>query len=85
MQQAFGYSPLKAGFAYVPLAFSVAAGAGIASGLVTKMAARPVVMMGLTLTVAGLLLMWRAPPTAATWSTCWPRSSCSASAAAWSS
>ncbi|MFE2053836.1 MFS transporter [Streptomyces sp. NPDC059459] len=61
MQQAFGYSPLKAGFAYVPLAFSVAAGAGIASGLVTKMAARPVVMLGLTLTVAGLLLMWRAP------------------------
>ncbi|AKZ53220.1 putative antibiotic antiporter [Streptomyces ambofaciens ATCC 23877] len=61
MQQAFGYSPLKAGFAYVPLAFSVAAGAGIASAMVTKMAARPVVMMGLTLTVAGLLLMWRAP------------------------
>ncbi|MFF8096995.1 MFS transporter [Streptomyces sp. NPDC016675] len=61
MQQAFGYSPLKAGFAYVPLAFSVAAGAGIASALVTKMAARPVVMLGLTLTVAGLLLMWRAP------------------------
>ncbi|WP_254405275.1 MFS transporter [Streptomyces sp. AC627_RSS907] len=61
MQQAFGYSPLKAGFAYVPLAVSVAAGAGIASGLVTKIAARPVVMMGLTLTIAGLLLMWRAP------------------------
>lgn len=61
MQHAFGYSPLKAGFAYVPLAISVAVGAGIASGLVTKMAARPVVMMGLTLTVAGLLLLWRAP------------------------
>lgn len=61
MQDAFGYSPLKAGFAYVPLAVSVAAGAGIASGLVTKVAARTVVMTGLFLTVTGLLLMWRAP------------------------
>ncbi len=45
----------------MPLAVAVAAGAGIASDLVTKMAARPVVMIGLALTVAGLLLMWRAP------------------------
>ncbi|WP_436777353.1 MFS transporter [Yinghuangia sp. YIM S09857] len=61
MQQAFGYSPLKAGFAYVPLAVSVAVGAGVASGLVTRIAARTVVMTGLGLTIAGLLLMWRAP------------------------
>ena len=61
MQDVYGYSPLKAGFAYVPLAVSVAVGAGIASGMVTKMAARPVVIMGLGLTVAGLLLMYRAP------------------------
>ncbi|MFC8001210.1 MULTISPECIES: MFS transporter [Streptomyces] len=61
MQDVFGYSPLKAGFAYVPLAFSVAAGAGIASGLVAKVAARSVVAMGLVLTVTGLVLLWRAP------------------------
>jgi Major Facilitator Superfamily len=42
MQRVYGYTPIKAGFAYVPLAVCVAAGAGIASGLVTKMAARPV-------------------------------------------
>ncbi|MCF3131250.1 MFS transporter [Streptomyces olivochromogenes] len=61
MQDVYDYSPLKAGFAYVPLAVSVAVGAGIASGMVTKMAARPVVMMGLALTVGGLLLMVHAP------------------------
>ncbi|MCT2593085.1 MFS transporter [Streptomyces sp. N2-109] len=61
MQDVYQYSPLKAGFAYVPLAFCVAAGAGIASGMVTKIAPRPVVMVGLALTVTGLLLLWRAP------------------------
>lgn len=61
MQQVYGYSPMKAGFAYVPLAVSVAAGAGIASGLITRMAARPVLVTGLMVTITGLLLLWRAP------------------------
>ncbi|MGP3974060.1 MFS transporter [Streptomyces sp. 8N114] len=61
MQQVYGYSPMKAGFAYVPLAVAVAAGAGIASGLITKVAARPVLITGLMVGVAGLLLLWRAP------------------------
>jgi len=61
MQQVYGYSPMRAGFAYVPLAVSVAAGAGIASSLITKMAARPVLITGLVITVTGLLLIWRAP------------------------
>ncbi|WP_431043134.1 MFS transporter [Streptomyces sp. P1-3] len=61
MQYVYGYAPMKAGFAYVPLAVSVAVGAGIASGLITKVAARPVLIAGLALTVTGLLLMWRAP------------------------
>ncbi|MYW03992.1 MFS transporter [Streptomyces sp. SID3343] len=61
MQQVYGYSPTKAGFAYVPLAVAVAVGAGVASGLITKVAARPVLIAGLALTIAGLLLMWRAP------------------------
>ncbi|WHM36687.1 MFS transporter [Streptomyces sp. BPTC-684] len=59
MQQAFGYSPMKAGFAYVPLALAVAFGAGAASGMITKMAARPVLAVGLTLTTSGLLILWR--------------------------
>lgn len=61
MQQAHGYSPIKAGFAYVPLAVAVAAGAGIASNLMSKVSARAVLLAGLVLTVGGLLALWRAP------------------------
>ena len=61
MQQVYGLSPMKAGFAYVPLAFCVATGAWLASVLITHLAARPVLISGLVATVAGLLLIWRAP------------------------
>jgi EmrB/QacA subfamily drug resistance transporter len=61
MQEVYGYAPLKAGFAYVPLAVAVAVGAGIASTLVTRIAARRVLVAGLVVSVGGLLLMWRAP------------------------
>jgi EmrB/QacA subfamily drug resistance transporter len=61
MQQVWGYSPVRAGFAYVPLAVTVALGAWIASSLINKMAARSLVIAGLTITVGGLLLLWRAP------------------------
>lgn len=61
MQHVYGYPALKAGLAYVPLAVCVAAGAGLASFMITKTAARPVLIAGLVITVAGLLLLWRAP------------------------
>jgi EmrB/QacA subfamily drug resistance transporter len=61
MQQAYGYSPVEAGFVYLPLAVCVAAGAGIASGLIAKVAARPVLIAGLAITIVGLLLLRRAP------------------------
>jgi EmrB/QacA subfamily drug resistance transporter len=61
MQDAFGYSPMRAGFAYVPLAVCSAFGAGIASGLIAKRPARPLLIAGLALMVAGLMLLWRAP------------------------
>ena len=61
MQQVYGYSPTRAGFAYVPLAVAVVAGAGIASGMITKLAARPVLIAGMVVMIAGLLLLWRAP------------------------
>jgi predicted MFS family arabinose efflux permease len=61
MQHVYGYSPMKAGFSYLPLAVCVAAGAGIASVVITKIAARPVLITGLVMTVAGLLLLRQAP------------------------
>jgi predicted MFS family arabinose efflux permease len=64
MQQVYGYSPMKAGFAYVPLAVCVATGAGVTSALITRMAARPVLIAGLVITVIGLPLLRRAPASA---------------------
>ncbi|MEU2236535.1 MULTISPECIES: MFS transporter [Streptomyces] len=61
MQQVYGYSPTRAGLAYVPLAIVVSVGAGLASNLVTKVAAKPVLLIGLSLTSVGLFLLWRAP------------------------
>ncbi|MGW2468831.1 MFS transporter [Streptomyces bauhiniae] len=65
MQQVLGYSPLRTGLAYVPLAVIVAVGAGVASQLVTKVAAKPSLSAGLALTAAGMFLLWRAPSDAA--------------------
>lgn len=59
MQQVLGYDPLKTGMAYVPLALMTAVGAGVASQLVTKTAAKPVLMTGLLLGAVGLFLMSR--------------------------
>ncbi|MQY04851.1 MFS transporter [Actinomadura macrotermitis] len=61
MQQVLDYSPLKTGLAYVPLAVIVAVGAGISSQLVTKVAAKPVLLAGLALTATGMALLWQAP------------------------
>jgi EmrB/QacA subfamily drug resistance transporter len=61
MQQVLGYSPIRTGMAYVPLALIVSVGAGVATQLVTKAPAKPVLMAGLLMSAAGLLLLARAP------------------------
>jgi EmrB/QacA subfamily drug resistance transporter len=61
MQQVLGYSPLRTGLAYVPLAVVVAVGAGIASNAVGKLPAKAVLAAGLLLVGSGLILMARMP------------------------
>jgi EmrB/QacA subfamily drug resistance transporter len=61
MQQVLNYSPITTGLAYVPIAVSVSVGAGVSQGLVTKVAAKPVLIAGLVLATVGLLLLWRVP------------------------
>ncbi|MET8154537.1 MFS transporter [Actinoplanes sp. NPDC049668] len=61
MQQVLDYSPVEAGLAYVPLAIIVSVGAGLAANLVTKVAAKPVLIVGLTLAAIGMLMLWRLP------------------------
>ncbi|MGC1166714.1 MAG: MFS transporter [Solirubrobacterales bacterium] len=55
MQQVLGYSAIHAGLSYLPLALTIMASAGIASGLVTKVGYKPVLATGLLFIVAGLL------------------------------
>jgi EmrB/QacA subfamily drug resistance transporter len=60
MQQVLDYSPIKTGLAYVPLAVMAGVAAGIASTLVTKTAAKPVLLVGLLFCATGLFLLSRA-------------------------
>jgi predicted MFS family arabinose efflux permease len=55
MQQVLGYSPIKAGLSYLPLAISIILSAGIASGLVTKVGFKPILATGMGLIALGLL------------------------------
>jgi EmrB/QacA subfamily drug resistance transporter len=55
MQQILGFDALEAGLAYLPLALSIIVAAGVASQLVTRIGARPVLVGGLTMVFAGLV------------------------------
>src|SRR5919206_3666563 len=55
MQQVLGYDALKAGVAYLPLAFGIIVSAGAASTLVTRFGFKPVLIAGLLLTAGGLI------------------------------
>jgi EmrB/QacA subfamily drug resistance transporter len=55
MQQILGFDALQAGLAYLPLAVSIVVAAGVASQLVTRLGARPVLVGGLVLVAAGLV------------------------------
>ncbi|HET9082568.1 MAG TPA: MFS transporter [Trebonia sp.] len=61
MQQILGYSPMRTGLAYVPLAVVVAVGAGIASNAIAKVPARAILALGLLLAAGGLALMAQMP------------------------
>jgi MFS family permease len=54
MQQVLGYDPLKAGLAYLPLAGLIILSAGGASQLVARFGFKPVLIVGLLFTAAGL-------------------------------
>ena len=54
LQQVLGYGPLEAGAAFLPLALTIGASAGLASNLATKIGARPVLTAGLLVQAAGL-------------------------------
>jgi MFS family permease len=55
MQNVLGYSAIKAGLSYLPLAVTIILSAGIASQLVTRIGFKPVLAAGMALIAAGLL------------------------------
>jgi EmrB/QacA subfamily drug resistance transporter len=55
MQQVLGYSAIKSGLSYLPLAGGIIVSAGIASGLVTKFGFKPILTTGLVLTAIALV------------------------------
>src|SRR3954452_11216304 len=62
LQQVLGYSPLRTGFAYLPLAVTIFLSAGGASVLVQRFGVRPILTLGLLFVAAGLLLFSRVSP-----------------------
>jgi EmrB/QacA subfamily drug resistance transporter len=55
MQQVLGYSAIKSGFSYLPLALTIILAAGIASQLVTRLGYKPVLLTGLAFIATGLV------------------------------
>jgi EmrB/QacA subfamily drug resistance transporter len=55
MQNVLGYSAIKAGLSYLPLAVSIIISAGVASQLVTRVGYKPILATGMALIAAGLV------------------------------
>jgi EmrB/QacA subfamily drug resistance transporter len=55
LQQVLGYSPIETGLAYLPLAVAIILASGVASGLVTRLGFRPVLVIGMALVTAALV------------------------------
>jgi EmrB/QacA subfamily drug resistance transporter len=63
VQQVLGYSPLKAGFAFVPISFVIVVMAQIASRTISKIGAQPMIVSGTILAGFGLLYLSKLTPT----------------------
>ena len=55
MQQVLGYSAIKTGLSYLPLALTIIFTAGLASQLVTRVGVKPVLVTGMASLTAGLI------------------------------
>jgi EmrB/QacA subfamily drug resistance transporter len=61
LQDVLGYSPIKTGIAYLPLAVGIILSAGVASQLVTKLGFKTPLIIGLVLIAIGLAWFSRVP------------------------
>jgi len=63
LQDVFGFSPLKAGFAFLPFAVILSVTAGVASKLVGRLGPKPLLMIGTLLGASGLGVFSMVTPT----------------------
>jgi EmrB/QacA subfamily drug resistance transporter len=61
VQDILGYSPLRAGLAFLPVTGGIALGAGAAQQLVKRFGVRNVAIVGITLAAAGLAVLTQLP------------------------
>jgi EmrB/QacA subfamily drug resistance transporter len=61
VQEILGYSPLKAGFAFVPVTVGIVIGAGAAQSLIRAIGPRALPVIGITMAALGLALLSRIP------------------------
>ena len=59
LQNVWGYSALKTGVAYLPMVATIMAGSAVASQLVNRIGARPLLLAGAAVTTGGLFWMSR--------------------------
>ncbi len=72
MQQTLGYTPLKAGFAFLPFSVGVIVSAGIASQLLPKFGPRPLMLTGLLLGTLGMLWLTQLTTDTSYWTHVFP-------------
>jgi EmrB/QacA subfamily drug resistance transporter len=61
IQDVLGFGPLKAGLAFLPFTGGIMISAGFASGLAPRIGVRPIAIVGMLLTIGGLILFSRMP------------------------
>ena len=61
VQEILGYSPLRAGLAFLPVSAGIMVGAGLAQQLIKRLGVRAVSIAGITLATAGMLVLTRLP------------------------
>jgi MFS family permease len=61
MQEVLGYSPIKAGAAYLPVTATLAVSAGLSSQLFARIGTRPVTVAGLLISSGGIFYLSRVP------------------------
>ena len=61
VQIVLGFSPLKAGFSFLPLALTIVVAAGVAASLVTRFSFKPILIIGMIISTFGLIFFTQLP------------------------